>query len=144
MQASVRPAAPRPPAHGPVIATLIAVPVVAIVLAALAGASLPIVGSGRGALIVLWILGSAMCSLGIGAMRSRFGVGRASAVGLPLGLGATALIFSALLGWTAALDPIARFIGSAGQADALDRAAIVGVGGIMAVKWAVAWLSYLP
>lgn len=37
----------------PVVATIVGIPAAAIVLAALAGTSLPIVGSGRGALIGL-------------------------------------------------------------------------------------------
>jgi hypothetical protein len=31
-----------------------------------------------------------------------------------------------------------------GPSVSLDRAAIVGVGAIMLVKWSIAWTSYLP
>jgi hypothetical protein len=31
-----------------------------------------------------------------------------------------------------------------GPAVSLDRAAIVGVGALMVIKWTVAWASYLP
>jgi hypothetical protein len=31
-----------------------------------------------------------------------------------------------------------------GPSVSLDRAAIVGVGAIMLVKWSMAWTSYLP
>ena len=128
----------------PIVATILGIPAAVIVVAALDDASLPIVGSGRGALIALWVLGSLMCSQGIASMRGRYGLGRASLVGLPLGLLATALIFSALFGWTPLLQPIAGAMAGSGQAVSPDRAAIVGVGAIMAVKWAIAWLSYLP
>jgi hypothetical protein len=76
--------------------------------------------------------------------RDRFGLVRANLVGLPLGLLATALIFSAFFGWTPLLQPIANAMAGSGQPVSLDRAAIVGVGAIMTVKWAIAWLSYLP
>lgn len=129
---------------GPIVATLFGIPAVIIVLAALNDASLPIVGSGRGALLGLWLLGTLMCARGIVAMRNRFGLGRASLVGLPLGLLATAMIFSAFFGWTPLLQPIANTMAGSGPPVSLDRAAIVGVGAIMVVKWAIAWLSYLP
>ena len=129
---------------GPIVATIVGIPAVAIVVAALNDASLPIVGSGRGALIGLWILVSVMCGQGIASMRDRFGLGRASLVGAPLGILATALIFSALFGWTLLLQPIANAMAGSGQPVSLDRAAIVGVGAIMVVKWSIAWLSYLP
>jgi hypothetical protein len=102
------------------------------------------VGSGRGALIGLWIPVSVMCSQGIVAMRDRFGLVRSNPVGLPLGVVATALLVSAFLGWTPLLQPIASAMAGSGQPVSLDRAAIVGVGAIMMLKWAIGLLSYLP
>ena len=128
----------------PIVATIFGIPAALIVVAALTDASLPIVGSGRGALIGLWILGSLMCGQGITAMRGRFGLLKASLIGMPLGVLATALIFSAFFGWTPLLQPIANAMAGSGPAVSLDRAAIVGVGAIMVVKWSIAWTSYLP
>jgi hypothetical protein len=127
----------------PVIATLFGIPAAAIVLAAARGEPAPIVGDGAAALIALWVLGSAMCALGISAMRGRFGVGRASLTGTPLGLLATALLLSGLFGWPLLLRPVADALGGS-ETVPLARAAIVAVGGVMALKWAIAWLSYLP
>ena len=127
----------------PVVATLVGVPAAAIVLAAMNGARAPLVGDGAAALVALWILGSAMCALGISAMRERFGYARANVAGMPLGLLATALVLSGLFGWTPLLQPIVDALGGPGSAS-LARAAIVGVGVVMAVKWTIAWLSYLP
>jgi hypothetical protein len=127
----------------PVVATLVGIPAAAIVLAAVSGTSAPLVGDGTAALVALWILGSAMCALGISAMRERFGIGRASVAGMPLGLLATALVLSGLFGWTVLLAPIVDALGGPDSAS-LARAAIVGVGIVMVVKWALAWLSYLP
>ena len=118
-------------------------PRISIILAAVNGTSTPFVGDGSAALVALWILGSVMCALGISAMRERFGFGRANLAGMPLGLFATALVRSGLFGWTPLLRPIVDALGGPKSAS-LARAAIVGVGAVMVVKWTIAWLSYLP
>jgi hypothetical protein len=128
----------------PIVATVVGIPAAAIVLAAVNGTSLPIVGDGVGAVIALWLLGSVMCAFGISSMRDRFGLGRADLVGLPLGLLATALLLSGVFGWALLLQPIADVMAGPGVTVSLQRAAIVGVGGVMVAKWAIAWLSYLP
>ena len=137
--ASARPA----PAFnaGSIVTTIVGIPAVVIVVAALNDTSLPIVGSGRGALIGLWILVGVMCGQGIASMMGRFGSVRPFLIGAPFGILALALILSALFGWTLLLQPIANAMG---PSVSLDRAAIVGVGAIMVVKWAIAWTSYLP
>ena len=127
----------------PVVATLFGIPAAAIVLAAANGTSTPLVGDGAAALLALWVLGSAMCALGISAMRERFGYARTNIVGMPLGILATALVLSGLFGWTLLLNPIVDALGGP-EVASLARAAIVGVGAVMAVKWTIAWLSYLP
>jgi len=129
---------------GPIVATIFGIPAVAIVLAALDDASLPVLGSGVGALLALWVLVSLMCARGIVSMRDRFGAGRSFLVGAPLGILALAFILSGLFGWSPLLQPIANAMAGPGAFVSLDRAAIVGVGAVMLVKWAIAWLSYLP
>jgi hypothetical protein len=124
----------------PLVATIFSIPAVAIVVAALNGASLPIIGDGLGPLVGLWVLVSLMCARGIVAMKGRFGA-RALLIGGPLGIVATALILSGVFGWSLLLAPIASAMG---PSVSLYRAAIVGVGAIMVVKWAIAWTSYLP
>jgi hypothetical protein len=133
---------PRAPGLLPVLATLFGIPAAVIVLSAARGEPAPIVGDGVPALLALWVLGTAMCTLGMRAMRQRFGYSRSNITGTPLGLLATALIFSGLFGWPLLLQPIATALG--GEAVPLTRAAVVGVGAVMALKWAIAWLSYLP
>ena len=127
----------------PVIATLYGIPAAVIVFAAANGASAPLAGDGAAALVALWILGSAMCALGISAMRERFGFAPTSLLDMPLGLLATALVLSGLFGWPRLLRPIVDTLGGPGPA-LLMRTAIVGVGAVMAVKWTIAWLSCLP
>ena len=142
MQPAIPAARPIPNVK-PVLATLFGIPAAIIVLAAARGEPAPVVGEGAGALIALWVVGSAMCALGMSSMRERFGVGRANLTGSPLGLLATALIFSGLFGWPLLLRPIADALGGS-ETVPLVRAAIVGVGAVMVVKWTIAWLSYLP
>ena len=137
------PSSPSPSRLKAVLATLVGIPAAVIVLAAANGASAPLVGDGTAALVALWILGSAMCALGISAMRERFGIGRANVLGMPLGVLATALVLSGLFGWPLLLQPIVHALGGPESAS-LVRAAIVGVGVVMLVKWTIAWLSYLP
>jgi hypothetical protein len=124
----------------PIIATVIGVPAAVIVFAAINGSSLPLIGSGVGAVVGLWFLASLMCARGIIAMKGRFGL-RAFLIGGPLGILATFLILSGIFGWSLLLQPIANAMG---PTVSLERAAIVGVGAIMVVKWAIAWTSYWP
>jgi hypothetical protein len=126
------------------MATIVGIPAAVIVLAALNDSEAPIVGRGTGAVIGLWVLGSIMCGQGLASMMDRFGLGRALLLGGPFGLAALALLISAIAGWSLLLQPIADAMRGSGAPVSLDRAAIVGVGLIMVVKWAVAWLSYLP
>jgi hypothetical protein len=128
----------------PMTATIFGIPAAMIVLAALGDTSAPIFGSGRGALIWLWVIASIMCGMGMASMGDRFGQIRALALGAPFGILALALIISALAGWDLLLRPIADALQGSGADVSLDRAAIVGVGAIMALKWTFAWLSYLP
>jgi hypothetical protein len=126
----------------PILATIVGIPVAAIVLAAWRGDPVPILDSYTSGLVALFILGSAMCSWGLQAMAARHGYLRATLVGLPLGVVNLALIVSGLLGWTVLTGPATAVLG--GGAVSAERAAIVSVGAVMAVKWAVAWLAYLP
>ena len=142
MQPAIQMSRPAPGLK-PLAATLFGVPAAIIVIAAATGTAAPVVGDGPAALIALWVLGSVMCALGMSAMRERFGSGRTNLTGSPLGLLATLLILSGLFGWPLLLRPIADALGGSDTVS-LTRAAIVGVGGIMIVKWTIAWLSYLP
>ena len=144
MQGSARPTTAPGFNRRPVLATVVGMPAAVIVVSAAANREIPLVGSERAGLIALWALGSIMCAWGISSMRDRFGPRGPNLAGMPFGLLATALIFSALFGWSTLLQPIATALGTAAEPASFDRAAIVGVGAIMLVKWLVAWLAYLP
>jgi hypothetical protein len=125
---------------GPIVATIFGIPAAIIVVAAVNGTSLPVLGSGVGAVIGLYLVATLMCARGIASTRGRFG-SRAFIIGAPLGILATALLLSGIFGWSLLLQPFANAMG---PGVSLERAAIVSVGAIMVVKWAVAWTSYLP
>lgn len=127
----------------PILATLVGIPVVAIVLAAWSGTSVPVLGSYGAGLVAILLLGSVMCSWGMQAMASRYGYLRASLVGAPLGILNLALIVSGLLGWELLLGPATDALGGA-SAVSTEQAALASVGAVMAVKWVIAWLAYLP
>jgi len=127
----------------PVLATLVGLPVAAIVLAAWSGAPVPVLGSYGTGLVAIVILGSVMCAWGMQAMAARYGYLRAMLVGGPFGLLNLVLIASGLLGWELLLGPATDALGGAASVSP-ERAAIASVGAVMVVKWAIAWLAYLP
>ena len=127
----------------PLLATIAGIPVAVIVLAAVGGTPVPMLGSYTAGLVALFLLGSLMCSWGIQAMAARYGYARASLVGAPLGVLNLALIVSGLLGWGLLLGPATAALGGDASVSP-ERAAIVSVGVVMALKWAIAWLAYAP
>ncbi len=143
MQSSAMVGSSRPFQTGPIAATVFAIPAAIIVVAAAQGSSLPVLGANRGLLLGLWVVGSVMCGYGIAAAKARFGA-RGFLIGAPFGIVATALVLSGLFGWSPLLTPIADAMRGSGPQVSLARAAVVGVGAIMAVKWSLAWLTYLP
>jgi hypothetical protein len=113
----------------------------AVTLAVLTAHELPWIGSGRGALIAVALLGITGCAIG--------GVSQAPALGWthPIAIfgaitGVIALLFIAagVFGW----DPIVRPIASiapgiaAVGGEGTVRLAIAALGGVIAVKWLVA------
>jgi hypothetical protein len=57
---------------------------------------------------------------------------------------AAAIVVSAFAGWTAILQPVANALDGSAAAVSMDRAAIVALGGVMAIKWVIGWVLYLP
>jgi hypothetical protein len=128
----------------PIVATVFGIPAAVIVLAALNGSSLPLLGSGTGAVVGIWILGTVMCARGLAAMRGRSDLALMIAGGAVLGVLAMFLLLSDFFGWSLLLQPIAEVLGGSAEPASFDRATIVGLGVLMIVKWSIAWTSYLP
>jgi hypothetical protein len=127
----------------PLLATLVGIPVAVIALAAARGEPVPVLGSYEAGLVALFVLGSVMCSWGMQAMAARHGYLRASLVGAPIGVVNLVLILSGLFGWTVLLGPATAALGGEEVATPA-QAAIVSLVALMVVKWAIAWLAYLP
>lgn len=132
------------PQADPIVATVIGIPAAVVIIAALNGASLPIIGAGTGAVVTLYILGTMMCARGISAMKGRGDLVLPIVLGVGFGVLAMFLFLSDFFGWPLLLQPIANALGGSATPVSFDRATIVGVGALMLVKWAIAWTSYLP
>jgi hypothetical protein len=106
---------------------------------ALTSESVPIVGTARGALIAIAIVGMAACAIG--------GIGQAPAIGwthpltifgIAVGVLALVIVGAGLLGWDALVRPAAGVIpmGTA-VAATTERLAIGLLSSLIAVKWIV-------
>jgi hypothetical protein len=128
----------------PIAVTVLGALSAVVVVAALTNSSLPFLGVGRGPLIALTVLGLTMCALA-GGFYTQLGVAHpATIAGMILGLAAAAIVVSAFAGWTGILQPVADALGGSAAGVTMDRAAIVALGGVMAVKWVIGWVLYLP
>jgi hypothetical protein len=116
-----------------------------IVGAALANASLPWLGSGRGPFIALVIVGLVLCGVGMGPFGYRMGWAHPLTIaGILLGITALVVIVAGFANWTAILQPIANIAPGSSSPLAPERTAIIGLGAVMAVKWLISWLQLLP
>jgi hypothetical protein len=119
-----------------VVGAALVVLAVAVAVGALVDPDLPLVGSGRGALLAVAVLGMAGCSVG--------GLSRASdlgwshpfiVVGSVLGVVALVIIVSGLLEWDLVLRPVAQLVSGSLAADApVAQLAIVALAGVVVVK----------
>jgi hypothetical protein len=121
--------------------TLLVVLALAIAVLAAAGRDLPWLGSGRGALIAVAVVGMAGCA--IGGISQAPAIGWAhpvTVVGIVLGIVALAVIAAGLFGWDGVLQPIAGLVPgpSADGASQTIRTAVIALAGIIAIKWLVA------
>jgi hypothetical protein len=116
--------------------------IASLVMAALAVTrdDVPVIGTGALALAAVAVIGMAGCAVGGISQAPTIGWTAPTIVfGTVLGVVALVLIAAGLLGWTAVLDPIARFVpGQAAEALTPARTAIVALAVLIGVKWLVA------
>jgi hypothetical protein len=130
---------------GAVLASVLGIGAAVLVLGVLVGATahLPLIGSDRGALIALVVVGMTMCALG-GIGRAQATVGWAHPVtilGAALGTAVIVLVGAVLVGRGAPLVAVAAALpGGPVLADSPERAALVLIAALMAVKWLLATL----
>ena len=118
-----------------------------LVLAALAVAflaltqdELPLVGTGVGARVAVAVIGMAGCAVGGISQAPTLGWTAPTIVlGVVLGVVALAIVGAGVFGWSALLEPIARFVpGQAMAAASTARTAIFALGVLIAAKWLIA------
>lgn len=121
-----------------------------LVLAALAVAflavtrdSVPIVGTGVGALLTVAVLGMAGCAVaGISQAPVLGWTAPMILLGTVLGVIALAVIAAGVFGWSWLLQPIAGFVPGETSAAAPARTAILALAGVIAIKWATGiWMA---
>lgn len=126
---------------------LIGIALVALALGvaygAMANPDLPIVGSGRGALLAVAVLGIAGCSVGGLSQAPVLGWSHPYIVaGSALGVVALVVIVSGLLQWDLVLRPVAQVVSGRFAAEASSvQLAIVALAGVIVVK-AVIGVAY--
>jgi hypothetical protein len=103
---------------------------------AMADPDLPIVGSGRGALLAVAVLGMAGCSVGGLTQAPVLGWSHPYIiVGSALGVVALVVIASGLLEWDLVLRPVAQLVPGRFEADVSTvQLAIVALAGVIVVK----------
>ena len=106
---------------------------------AMANPDLPIVGSGRGALLTVALLGIAGCSVGGLSQAPVLGWSHPYIVlGSILGVAALAVIASGLLGWDLVLGPIGQLMPGRVATDGSSvQLAIVALAGVIVVKFLI-------
>jgi hypothetical protein len=111
----------------------------AVAVGAVVSPSLPVIGSGRLALIAVAVLGMAACMVaGIGQAPTIGWTHPAVILGSVLGVLALIVILAGLGGWSVVQpvgDVVARLTGTAQIT--IEQSAIAALAGIVVVKWAV-------
>jgi hypothetical protein len=113
--------------------------------AALSNPALPIIGSGRGALLAVGLIGLAGCSVGGLPHTPVVDWGHPVVIlGSALGIAALAIIVAGLLGWEAVLRPVAQVLpGTMARSASTEQLAIMALAGVIALKWliGIAWTA---
>src|SRR6266542_4471030 len=132
-----------PRAIGPAFASILGLAALALVVGVLTSAtqSLPLIGSDRGAFLVLVVVGMTMCALGgIGVAPTRLGWSHpVTIVGIALGTLIGLIVVLALIGQGAFLVPLATALpGASAVATSPERAALLLVTALIVLKWLIA------
>jgi leucine-zipper of insertion element IS481 len=121
--------------------TLLVVLALAIAVLAAVGRDLPWIGTGRGALIAVAVVGMAGCAIGGISQAPAIGwTHPVTLIGIVFGIAALTVIAAGLFGWEGVLQPIAGLVpGASGDGSSQTiRTAVVALAGIIAIKWLVA------
>jgi hypothetical protein len=122
-----------------VFGSLLVLAAVGVAAGALMTDTLPIVDSGRGALLAVGVIGMAGCAVaGISQAPILGWTSPVVIVGTGLGLVALAVIGAGLFGWDGLLQPFASLVPvGAGLAITTERIAIFALAAVIVLKWLI-------
>lgn len=121
--------------------TLLVGAALVVALAALSSTTIPIVGTGRGALLTVAVLGVVACTVGgVGQAPSLGWTSPVTIFGAITGMLAALVIVAGLAGWAPILEPVAGLVPGAATGGVTDtvRVAIFALAALVGVKWLVA------
>lgn len=112
----------------------------AVAFLALTRDSLPLIGTGAGALLAVAVIGMAGCAVGGISQAPALGWTAPTIVlGVVLGVLAFVIIGAGLFGWNTLLEPIGRFVPGQGVGTVETvRTAIFALAVLIAAKWLIA------
>jgi hypothetical protein len=121
------------------LGTLVVGVTVAIAVMALTADSLPIIGTGRAALIAVAVVGMTACAIGgISQAPSLGWTSPGIVIGVVFGVAALIVLGAGLFGWDGLLQPVAQFVPTRAAIGTLtERTAIVALAAIVVTKWVV-------
>ncbi len=120
---------------GAIVATLLGFAAAGVVIATVFAVPLPLITSDRRALLAVSGIGFAMCVLGGWAAERALPTGPTVAVALAAGALSILVLFAALNGWNAVLDPIAAILYGSSAIGIGDRVGVLAIGVLIAVAW---------
>jgi hypothetical protein len=125
-----------------IVGTALTVVALGLAYLALTQESLPYIGSGAGALVAMTIIGMAGCSVGGLTQAPILGwLSPGILAGTILGVVSLGIVAAGLFGWDGALRPVAQLVpGHLTTGATTVHLAIVALGGVIAVKWAIGLL----
>jgi hypothetical protein len=112
---------------------------IAVAAVAVGGRSLPVVGTGRGALIAVALIGMTGCAVAGISQTTTFGWTHPIMIlGSVLGVGALAVIAAGIFGWDPVVRPVASLVpGGTLVSATTEQLAIVVIAAVIALKFLI-------
>jgi hypothetical protein len=121
------------------VGSLLVMAALVVAVLALTRDDLPLIGTGRGALIAVAVIGMAGCAVGGISQAPILGWTAPTIVlGIVLGTLALLIVAAGIFGWSSVLQPIAQFVPVQAAAVTTVRTAIFALAVLIAAKWVIA------
>ncbi len=128
---------------GAVFATLLGFLAAGIVLATIFAVPLPLITSERRALVAVVATGFAMCVAGGWATERVVPAGPTALIASLAGILSIVVLFAAVKGWTALLDPVAGIFYGTNAIGIADRVGVLAIGVLIAIAWIASTLRQI-